>query len=298
MAKGVTIGLKNLVYAKLVDDPETGVATYEAPVGVRGIISANVNPNSSSATLFADDGPYETASTIGEISVELNVADLDLDTQAALLGHSITGGVLKRKSSDIPPWIAIGFKSLKTNGSYRYTWLAKGKFAVPEQANQSKTDSVEFQTPTITGSFVKRDCDDEWERHIDEDHVDYISSMGTNWFSNPYGGAADTTEPSLSSVVPAASATGVALNAVVTWTFNEALALSTLTTDNFAIVEDSDGSNVTGTLSVNAARTIVTFTPSTNLSSATEYQAIVTTGVKNLAGLKLAAPVVTRFTTA
>lgn len=182
------IGLRNLVFAELKTDPAVGgTATYGVPQLIAGAISANINPNASSSTLFADDGPYETATTIGEISLEMNVADLPLEVQAKLFGHTLTeDGVLIRKGSDIPPWVAVGFKSLKSNGKYRYTWLAKGKFGLPEQNNETKGDSVNFQTPTASGSFVKRECDDEWERHIDEDAANFNSSMAANWFNNPY----------------------------------------------------------------------------------------------------------------
>lgn len=298
MAKGVPIGLSNLVVAKLTDDPASGVATYEAPTVIKGAISANINPNASNDTLFADDGPYETATTIGQIALDLNVADLDLDTQALLLGHSVVGGVLIRKSADIPPWVAVGFKSLKSNGSYRFTWLVKGKFGLSEQNNQTKGDSVAFNTPTISGSFVKRDCDDEWERHIDQDHPNYVASMGTNWFNNPYGGTADTTPPTVSSVVPAANATAVAVGTTVVWTFSEALQLTSVTTGNFLVVADVSGAGIAGSLSLNAARTIVTFTPNSALSAATAYRAIVTTGVKDLAGNSIANSSTTKFTTA
>lgn len=191
MSKGTIIGLSNLVYAKLITDPPygQGQATYEEPKLIAGAISVNINANTSSETLFADDGPYETATTIGQIEVELNVADLPLDVQAELLGHTYENGVLIRKGGDVPPWVAIGFKSLKSNGKYRYTWLAKGRFGIPEQSNQTKGDAVEFQTPTITGSFVKRECDDEWERHIDEDDENFTPDMASNWFNNPYGTA-------------------------------------------------------------------------------------------------------------
>jgi phi13 family phage major tail protein len=191
MGKGVVIGLRNLVYAKLVTDPPygTGQATYETPKLIAGAISANINPNASNETLFADDGPFETAATIGQIEVELNVADLPLEVQAELLGHTYQNGILIRKAGDVPPWVAIGFKSLKSNGKYRYTWLAKGKFSIPEQNNETKGDKINFQTPKITGSFVKRECDDEWERHIDEDDQDVTPEMIQNWFNNPYGTA-------------------------------------------------------------------------------------------------------------
>lgn len=192
MSKGVIIGMRNLVYAKLLTDPAPGegTATYSAVKPIAGAISATVNPNSSNSTLFADDGPYDTASTIGEIGVEMNVADLPLEVQAELFGHTLTPeGVLIRKSGDTPPWVALGFKSLKSNGKYRFTWLAKGKFSLPEQSNQTKGDSVEFQTPTTSGSFVKRECDDEWERHTDEDVEGFTAVTGTNWFNGPYAQA-------------------------------------------------------------------------------------------------------------
>ena len=180
MGKGVTIGVSGFVYAPLLTDVLGGAATYEAPVAVPGVISATINPNASNDTLFADDGPYEVASSIGAIGLELNVADLDYETQAALLGHKIDEkGALVRKSTDVPPWVAVGFRSLKSNGKYRYTWLYKGKFATPEQSNQTKGDSINWSTPTISGNFVKRDCDDAWEVHADADDVAAASILAT-----------------------------------------------------------------------------------------------------------------------
>lgn len=293
----VQIGLKDVYYALLTADPAGGTPTYETPVRIAGAISANINPNASSETLFADDGPYETASTIGSIALELNTVDLPISVQAILLGHTYAGAILKRKASDVPPWVAIGFRTLKSNGKYRFTWLAKGKFAIPEQNNETRGDSVNFQTPTITGNFVKRDADDEWERHADEDETDYMASIGTGWFTSPTG-TADTTAPTVSTTVPAANATGVAVASTFVWNFSEALKLTTITAADFFIVKSTDGSVVAGALSVNAARTQVTFTPTSNLTAATAYLAYATTNVKDLAGNSLAATSVTKFTTA
>lgn len=179
-----TIGLRDIYYAKLLTDPVGGTATYDAPKRLAGAISANINPNSSSATLFADDGPADTAATLGEISLELNVADIPLETQAELLGHKVEAGVLKKKGGDVPPWVAVGFRTLKSNGSYRYYWLNKGKFATPEEDLKTKGDSIEFTTPTISGSFVKRDSDDEWQRQADADDTESAEAI-TNWFKGP-----------------------------------------------------------------------------------------------------------------
>ena len=181
-----TIGLRDVYYALLLTDPEGGgKPTYDTPVRIVGAISANINPNPSSSTLFGDDGPMETASTLGEISLELNVADIPLETQAALLGHTYDKGMLKAKSTDVAPYVAVAFRTLKSNGKYRYYWLNKGKFSVPEEDYQTKGDSVEFQTPTITGAFAKRVSDDEWKRVIDEDDATADQDVITNWFTSP-----------------------------------------------------------------------------------------------------------------
>lgn len=188
-----TIGLRDVHYAVLKTDTKEG-ATYEAPVLLTGAIAANVNPNTNSATLFADDGPYDSATTLGEIELELNMADIPARHAAAMLGHTYKNGVLIKKASDQPPYLAIGYRSLKSNGAYRYTWLYKGKFTDGEQANNTKGDSIEYQTPTITGAFVKRDFDDMWQAEVDSDDtaLGEGTQIITNWFTAVYEPAAQS----------------------------------------------------------------------------------------------------------
>lgn len=206
-----TIGLKDVHYALLIKDDPTAVDNpiqYGESKFVKGAMSANINPNTSSATLFEDDGPGDVAATLGEITLELNLSDIPLSLQAIWLGHTFEGGVLKRRADDVAPWLAIGFKTLKSNGAYRYMWLGKGKFAVPEEDYQTKGDSVEFKTPTITGAFAKRISDGEWERVADADEASFIPSMAVNWFKSPIQSFSSTTAPGLSVTVAAGTGTG------------------------------------------------------------------------------------------
>jgi phi13 family phage major tail protein len=177
---GTKVGLKDLHYALLIDDASDG-ATYGTPVEIVGAITANINPNSSSGSLFADDGPLDSMAQLGNIEMELNIADIPLATQAILLGSDTpVGGILLKKASDVPPWLAIGFKSIKSNGKYRYVWLVKGKFREPEDNAQTKDDSIDFQTPTINGQFVKRDYDEVWKMIADYDEGYTVDT----WFTD------------------------------------------------------------------------------------------------------------------
>jgi phi13 family phage major tail protein len=176
------IGVRDLHFALLTSDDATAGAVYEDPEKIAGLITINVNPNTSSGTLFADDGPADTATALGEIEVEFSTKDLSLAQQAKLLGHEIgSDGVLLRKAEDIPPFVAVGYRVLKSTGGYRYNWLTKGKFRVPNQEHETKTNDVNFQTPTIAGSFLRREYDDLWQKVGDTDDVTFTSAA--TWFS-------------------------------------------------------------------------------------------------------------------
>jgi len=101
----------------------------------------------------------------------------------------------------------------------------------------------------------------------------------------------DTTPPTVSAVIPAVNATGVAVNTMVTATFSEAMNAATINTTNFTI------SGVTGTVTYDATSRTATFTLSSNLSSNTAYTVTITTGVRDSAGNAMAANYTWRFTT-
>lgn len=151
------IGVSNFHYAPMTtEDTLTTPPAYGDVVSAPGIMSININPNASVDTLFADDGPFETATTIGQVEVEVQKNALTSKNKADLLGKTIDSkGGLISSSTDTPPWVAIAFRSLKSNGKYRYVWLYKGKFQDPEDNNETKGDSINWQSDTITGNFVR-----------------------------------------------------------------------------------------------------------------------------------------------
>lgn len=291
---GIQVGLNSLYYAILTSDAPSGV-TYNNPVAIAGAINAKISPKSNTETLYCDDGPDETVTSLGEIDVEFEAKDIDLNTQAAILGHSVTGGVLTKKSTDTAPYVALGFKSKKSNGSYRYVWLYKGKFALQEQDFQTQEDKPKFQTPKIKGTFIKRSFDDAWQKLGDEDHPDWSASTGANWFT-----AVDGASPGVLtvSIVPADGALGVAVGSNLTWTFSNAIQVSDVNAANFLLLTANNGLDVAGVLSIDADHKVVTFNPAENLTGSTAYLMVSTKGVRDIYGQSLAANSVGNFTTA
>lgn len=189
------IGCDNLVYAIMTtEDTATTAPVYGEVKPAPGVMSLNINPNGAQETLFADDGPMETASTLGRIEVEIQKNELTSENKSDLLGHQIdaNGGVVYG-DSDIAPWVAIGFRTLKSNGKYRYVWLHKGKFLEPEDNNETKGDSINFQADTIRGQFARLNNPITingkqvrvWKYELDQDSEGVAESAVTDWFKAP-----------------------------------------------------------------------------------------------------------------
>ena len=291
--KSAKVGLSNLHYAICTSDTAAGV-TYEAAVLFAGSIEAKVTVESNEANEFSDNVLSDTAYGAVKVTVELTQKDVDLETQAALLGHTLNGGVLVVNGNDVAPYVAIGFEALKNNGKKRFVWLLKGKFAEIDEGAKSKTATAELQQQTLKGTFGGLEYNSDVIRKTDEDVAGYIPAVGINWYTDGPFGSADTTPPTVV-CVPADNATGVAVNANVVLTFNEAINTSSLIVGESFMLQKADGTQVVGVGVWNAGNTVYTFTPAVSMSGS--YEVIVTRAVKDLSGNKLASVNVFNFTT-
>lgn len=175
--------LRNLHFALLTGDTAAGLE-YSKPEPLVGAISAKITPSSNQDKLWADDGPFDVASTLGDISLELELATLPLKAQATLLGHTYEDGVLTMKDTDEPPYLAIGFMSQPRPGRFRFVWLYKGKFALVEDEYATATDSAAWRTPKLRATFVKREHDGKWQAIADSADAGFTGA--DFWFKSVY----------------------------------------------------------------------------------------------------------------
>ncbi len=110
------------------------------------------------------------------------------------------------------------------------------------------------------------------------------------------GAAPDVTAPTVTSTVPAAGATGVALNSLITASFSEPMNPATITAANFTL-ECPAATFITGAVSYAVNGNVATFAPAAALPASTVCRATITTGVQDTAGNAMAANFVWTFTT-
>lgn len=147
------IGLDNFLYAPLTEETD-GTATYGTPKKPGKAISCSVSITNNSATLYADDALAESDTSFQSGSVTMGIDRDDLETQAELLGHTVTDGAIVRNAKDFAPYVGLGrIVTMMVSGAYKYKveFLNKVKFSEPSQDDTTKGESLEFGTVEIEG---------------------------------------------------------------------------------------------------------------------------------------------------
>jgi hypothetical protein len=127
-----------------------------------------------------------------------------------------------------------------------------------------------------------------------------VTDLAGNYLVSNYvwkfttGAATVTTAPTVVSTNPANNGT-VCINGAINATFSEAMDFGTFNSGTFYVTGPASAP-VLGTLSEDVTGTIVTFTPTSPLTSGTTYQATITTGVTDLFGNPLGSNHVWNFT--
>ena len=186
-----TIGLDKLFYSKITED-EDGNETYATPVSLAKAMTAELSVELAEATLYADDGAAEVVKEFQSGTLTLGVDDIGASVASDLTGAVIDEkGVVVSASEDGGAPVAVGFRAKKSNGKYKYYWLYRVKFGIPATNLTTKGESIEFSTPTIEGTILRRNKADgkgrhPWKAEVTEGDTSVTSDIITNWYEEVY----------------------------------------------------------------------------------------------------------------
>ena len=123
------IGLNNFRYALLTESAD-GTPSYDGAKKPGKAISCNVEITNNSATLYADDTLAESDTSFQSGTVTMGIDEDDLETMAALLGHTISNGILTRNAFDTAPYVGLGrvvMKMVNNVTKYKVEFFVQGK---------------------------------------------------------------------------------------------------------------------------------------------------------------------------
>ena len=280
------IGVDSLYVATVTADSASaytaGTPAYLAPAA-----EASQVPTTSFGIQYADDQPFDVMTSEAETKISLKVTNIDPQTLALITGKvfDVASGRMW-DNGGTAPYMALGFRSKKSTGTYRYYWFLKGKFDMPAEAAQTEGATPTPQTLDLSFTAIRTvfkfdlgaPADDTIKRVMgDEDSTNFSA---TGWFSQVQTPV--VVAPSalaLSSSDPADDATGVAVSKVVTLTFNNALPADAIYNVIFATAA---GVRKAVTCVLDATKKIMTCTPTTNWAGSTTY--VVGIGVTDIYG--------------
>ena len=183
-----TVGLKNMVIAPLTVDTEETL-TYGDLQLVAGAIEATITPDNADPDIqYADDIEFDVLYPDPELTFTTKMADIPLAIQEMIFGNNIDdNGVLIRTSTDKPPYFAVGFKSEKSNGKFRFVWLYKVR-AKPLTENYATNEgtTINRQTGEVEWTAIKRTHDSRYQAVADEGENGFTAAMGETFLTSVY----------------------------------------------------------------------------------------------------------------
>jgi phi13 family phage major tail protein len=292
-----SIGLDSLYVATVTAD-STSAYTSGTPATLAPAAKASMKPSSSMETQYADDQAYDVMTSEGPTEIEVEVTGIDMAMLAAITGRvfDVASGRLWDNAAN-PPYYALGFRSLKSNGSYRYYWFPKGVFSMPEEEVETKGEKPKPATLKLKYTAIKTIY--KWSLGSVTDGVkrvtgdtDATNFVATTWFSQvQVPGVVAPSALALSSSTPTDGATGISVSANQTLTFNNALSADAVY--NVVIAKASDGVVPANSTTIDTARKVITIDPNSSLTGATPY--IIAYAVTDIFGQHLAG--IVNFTT-
>lgn len=154
--QSVRISVDQLYYALVTADTALTL-TYGTPVKLPGVTEVNVEKTSTKVPHYSDGVPSEVISQDGETRVTFMHDGLSSLVKAAVLGTTYTAGtgLYQEGFGEVAPAIALGYRSEKANGYYKYTWFLKGYLSKTSDVSQTIAASVTAQTDSYVFLAVK-----------------------------------------------------------------------------------------------------------------------------------------------
>ena len=154
------IGLRYPVAAAITAETDGSEPTYGTGFVLGKAIAANLTITRNNNPLYGDDAIAEDDTGITAMSVEVGVDDLTDETRAKLLGDVSVAGAqtgdptVYYETEMSAPAVGFGYmrvRRLRGVTSYQAVWMHKVTFGETAENSSTKGESIEWQTPTVTG---------------------------------------------------------------------------------------------------------------------------------------------------
>jgi len=182
--EGYFYGILDLHFAEMTtEETSTTAPVYDDPKS----IEVTITPGYREGKLHASNATVRNEKRIDTYTVSANVDKIPPAVLAKLLGRKLdANGVQIIKGDNKPPKVALAFACTLDDGNKELWWLYKGTFSELTKTGKTDGESIEYQTPTIEGVFVRRMSDNALAATVETGSEDVSATVEANWFTEVY----------------------------------------------------------------------------------------------------------------
>jgi phi13 family phage major tail protein len=151
------IGLKCLTYAPFTSGGEYTSITYGTGVMLNDyMIRADIGEERGDNPFYADDHKIDADNSMNGATLGLELANMTDDLEKAFLGYVAATSDLDITDKDAP-FVGCGFyrkERFKGTITYKCYWFYKVQFAKDSDSTNTKGESTDFQTESISGDVM------------------------------------------------------------------------------------------------------------------------------------------------
>lgn len=174
------------LFLALITKDETGIAglTFGIPEYIPGIQQFDAKVKNNSGKLYAEGKLWEQSSTLEDVAIAFDLADLPNDKYAKYLGHKLAeeGGVISH-IDDTAPYIALLVEATKFGGKKVYKVFYKGMLEELDDTVKGKEGKTDHQNRKVTATFQALKNNGMWKYSVDADDVDAPADLDTAFFA-------------------------------------------------------------------------------------------------------------------
>ena len=152
------IGIKGLTYAPYTSGGDGSAIVYGTGAKLDDyMIRADLSEERSDVKFYADDHQIDAENGMTGVSLSLELANLTDALEKAFLGYTDgTSNELHVTDGDAP-FVGVGFirkERFKGTATYKAVWIYKIQFSKDSDSAQTKGESIDFQTETLSGNAM------------------------------------------------------------------------------------------------------------------------------------------------
>jgi phi13 family phage major tail protein len=152
---GEAIDVSDLYIAPVNADTDAAY-TPGAPESLAPVATIARETAVNTKTRYYSGKALFTDSSEGETKLTVAIPGLTIKGRSNLLGkpYDAANGKMYDDGVASAPYFAIGYRVSRPDGVAEYAWLLKGKFAIPKDEAETKTDSINEKTLSLEFTAV------------------------------------------------------------------------------------------------------------------------------------------------